>query len=218
MTLRTRRIDRPFEVKAAGDDGIFSGYGSVFGVVDSYRDTVIKGAFARSLDDWAKRGRLPALLWQHRMSEPIGVWTKMVEDDHGLYVEGKLALKTQRGAEAYELMRIGAINGLSIGFDIGADGFEYDKETDSYLLKEIDLWEVSLVTFPANVEATVDQVKAAIQAGPKEIERILRDAGFSRTQAKALLAHGLRGLRDAADDQLDELKALVQSNLKSLAG
>ena len=209
--LRTKRLNRPFEIKSVSDEGTFSGYGSVFGVVDSYRDVVIKGAFARTLDAWKAKGGMPALLWQHRWDEPIGVWSKMVEDDHGLYVEGQLALKTQRGAEAHELLKLKAIRGLSIGFNIGADGFEYDKTTDAYLLKQVDLWETSLVTFPANEEATVEEVKTAINGGPKEIERLLRDAGFSRTQAKALLADGLRGLRDA-EPGIAEVRALMQAN------
>jgi HK97 family phage prohead protease len=209
--VRTKRIDRPFEIKSVSDAGVFTGYGSVFGVVDSYRDVVIKGAFARSLDAWKQKAQLPALLWQHRSDTPIGVWTKMAEDDHGLYVEGRLALKTQQGAEAHELLKMGAVRGLSIGYMLGADGFEYDKERDAYLLKEIDLFETSLVTFPANEEANVTEVKAALSGGPKEIERYLRDAGFSRSQAKALLADGIRGLRDA-DTGIDDVKALLQSH------
>ena len=112
-------LDVPFEVKAVSDDGLFSGYGSVFGVLDSYKEVVAPGAFAESL-----QGRMPALLWQHRAGEPIGVYTAVREDAVGLYVEGKLALKTARGAEAYELLKMRALSGLSIGFVTREDSYD----------------------------------------------------------------------------------------------
>ena len=112
-------LDVPFEVKAVSDDGLFSGYGSVFGVLDSYKEVVAPGAFSESL-----QGRMPALLWQHRAGEPIGVYTAVREDAVGLYVEGKLALKTARGAEAYELLKMRALSGLSIGFVTREDSYD----------------------------------------------------------------------------------------------
>lgn len=207
--MKTKRIDRPFEVRSVTESGSFAGYGSVFGTVDSYRDVVEKGAFARSLAAWEQRGQLPALLWQHKSDEPIGVYTRMVEDDHGLFVEGQLALKTQRGAEAHELLKLGALRGLSIGFNYADGGVEYEKTTDTFRVKEVDLWETSLVTFPANTDATVIEVRSE-----RELEKHLRDAGLSRAAAKALLARGFAGLRDLreADTQVDELKQLMLSN------
>lgn len=199
MTLR-RHSTRPFEIKSVEDSGEFTGYGSVFGVKDSYGDIVIKGAFAKSLEEWASKGKNPKMLWQHRAAEPVGVWTSMKEDDHGLLVKGKLALKTARGAEAYELMKIGAVDGLSIGYSIAPMGLEYDKGLDAYLLKQLDLWEVSPVTFPANPDATIDAIKSAVKAGPKEFERLLRDAGLSSDEAKALMAKGFNGLRELRDE------------------
>lgn len=150
--------DFSFQIKAVNDDGHFSGYASVFDVVDGDYDVVVKGAFAESLASWEARKALPALLWQHRQSEPIGVYTKMVEDSVGLYVEGRLALKTARGAEAHELMKMGAVSGLSIGFVSRDDS--YDRVTSVRTLKKVDLWEVSVVTFPANDAARVNGVKA----------------------------------------------------------
>ena len=141
-------LDKPFEIKDVSASGTFAGYGSVYGNVDQGDDIVAPGAFADSLKSHSAKGRLPALLWQHKQSEPIGTFTAMREDDHGLYVEGKLALKTQRGAEAYELMKMGALTGLSIGYQTRTESF--DKVTGINTLQKLDLWEVSPVTFPAN--------------------------------------------------------------------
>lgn len=155
MSISTK--DFAFEIKAVNEDGFFSGYGSVFGVEDGYGDVVQKGAFVESLGAWAAKGRLPSMLWQHRPGEPIGVYTKMAEDSVGLYLEGKLALKTVRGAEAYELMKMGAISGLSIGYVVREDS--WDRVTDIRTLKKLELYEVSLVTFPANEASQVTSVK-----------------------------------------------------------
>lgn len=181
-------IDFPFEIKGVAADGSFEGYGSVFGVVDSYKEVVERGAFSESLADWQGKRRMPALLWQHRSGEPIGVWSVMQEDDLGLHVKGKLALKTARGAEAYELLQMHAISGLSIGYVTREDS--YDKVTGVRTLKKLDLWEVSLVTFPANDAARVSTVKSIdLIESLKDAESLLRDAGgFSRRDATALVA------------------------------
>ncbi|WP_239899389.1 HK97 family phage prohead protease [Laribacter hongkongensis] len=157
--------DFRFQIKAVSDDGHFSGYGSVFDVVDGDYDVVTKGAFSESLASWSQRKALPAMLWQHRQSEPIGVYTGMAEDSVGLYVEGQLCLDSPRGKEAHALMKMGAISGLSIGFVTRDDS--YDRVTGVRTLKKVDLWEVSVVTFPANDAARVNAVKArqAEQAG-----------------------------------------------------
>lgn len=198
-------LDIPFKIKSVSEDGVFSGYGSVFGVVDSYKEVVLPGAFAESL-----KVRRPAMLWQHRSSEPIGVYTLVKEDNIGLYVEGKLALKTVRGAETYELLKMDALNGLSIGFITREDS--YDKVTGVRSLKTVDLWEVSPVTFPANESARVSSVKSVEQiATLSDAEAYLRDTGgLSRREALALVARikSLHGQRDAGE--LGELAALIQ--------
>ncbi|MDD2742333.1 MAG: HK97 family phage prohead protease [Rhodocyclaceae bacterium] len=200
-------LDIPFKIKAVSEDGLFSGYGSVFGVVDSYKEIVAPGAFAESL-----QGRMPALLWQHRSAEPIGVYTSVKEDSIGLYVEGKLALKTARGAEAYELLKMQALNGLSIGFITREDS--YDKVSSIRTLKKVDLWEVSLVTFPANDASRVARVKSIESITTlSEAEAYLREAGgLSRQEAKALVMRlkSMNGQRDAGD--LGELAALLKRN------
>lgn len=198
------RLDVPFKIKAVSEDGLFSGYGSVFGVIDSYKEIVAPGAFSESLSQ-----RTPALLWQHRSGEPIGVYSALREDQTGLYVEGKLALKTARGAEAYELLKMGAISGLSIGFVTRDDS--YDRVTGIRTLKKVDLWEVSLVTFPANDAARVSGVKSIDTiASLSDAESYLRDAGgLSRREATAFVSR-IKSLHGRGDpDELGELLALA---------
>lgn len=191
-------LDIPFKIKAVSEDGLFSGYGSVFNVVDSYKEVVAPGAFTETL-----QGRMPSLLWQHRSGEPVGVYTAVREDNIGLYVEGKLALKTARGAEAYELLKMGAISGLSIGFITREDS--YDKVSGIRTLKKVDLWEVSLVTFPANDAARISAVKSIEEIKTmRDAETVLREAyGLDRIEAKTLLARlrDVAGSRDAEGEK-----------------
>ncbi len=180
------------EVRAVGDDGSIEGYGSVFGVKDDYDDVIAAGAFLGSLKAHKSAGTMPAMLWQHDADEPIGVWTEMAEDAKGLRVKGQLALETTRGKEAHALLKMGALNGLSIGFV--SKQWAYDRDTEVRTLTEVDLWEVSLVTFPANGKARVTNVKAATDdiAAPKDAERILREAGFSKADATSLVSRVMR--------------------------
>lgn len=209
-----RRLDVPFEIKSVDEKGRFSGYGSTFGDIDHYNDIVVKGAFKDTLQQWESKGRLPALLWQHNHDEPIGVYTEMREGTKGLEVEGQLALKTIEGARAYELLQMKALGGLSIGFRTKEE--EYDHDTGIRKLKAVDLWEVSLVTFPANEAAQINAVKDALRMGDvpaqRDVEKILREVGFSRQQAKRLMGGGYRALsqRDAGDGEADsEVKNLL---------
>jgi HK97 family phage prohead protease len=197
-------LDRPFEIKEIAEDGTFSGYGSVFNELDSYKDIVVKGAFAESL---AKKN--PSLLWQHRSGEPVGVYTEVREDDHGLFVAGKLALKTARGAEAYELMKMGAISGLSIGYVTEEDS--YDSKTGITTLTKLDLWEVSLVTFPANHSARVATVKTIEEVETlAAAEDLLRDSwGLSRAEACRIVAK-VKAIGQRESDLKHELAALAQ--------
>ncbi|MBT9495365.1 MAG: HK97 family phage prohead protease [Paucibacter sp.] len=198
------------ELKATSDDGSIEGYGSVFNVADDYDDVVAAGAFAASLKAHKSAGTIPAMLWQHDADDPIGVWTSMVEDAKGLRVSGKLCLDTVRGKEAHALLKMGALNGLSIGFV--SKQWAYDRDTEIRTLTEVDLWEVSLVTFQANKKATVTNVKAAPEelAAPKDAERALRDAGFSKAEAKTFVSLVMRmgeDRRDAANSTAQVLKA-----------
>ncbi len=179
------------QIKATGDDGTVEGYGSVFGVRDNYDDVIAKGAFIQSLKDHKAAGTMPAMLWQHDADKPIGIWTEMVEDEKGLRIKGQLAMETVKGKEAHSLLKMGALNGLSIGFM--SKEWAYDRETEVRTLTAIDLWEVSLVTFPANEKARVTNVKSAdeLQA-PKDAEKVLRDAGFSKSDATAFVSRVMR--------------------------
>ena len=200
-------LDVPFQIKAVSEDGLFSGYGSVFGVVDSYKEVVAPGAFTESL-----KGRMPSLLWQHRMAEPIGIYTSVKEDAVGLHVEGKLALKTARGSEAYELLKMGAVTGLSIGYQVRDES--YDRVSGINTLKKLDLWEVSLVTFPANDAARVTGVKTVEEIESlKDAEAFLRDAGgFSKSQALAIVAR-IKSMQGRSDsDELEQLAAAIRRN------
>ena len=179
------------QIKAAGDDGTVEGYGSVFGVRDNYDDVIAKGAFIQSLKDHKAAGTMPAMLWQHDADKPIGVWTEMVEDEKGLRIKGQLAMETVKGKEAHALLKMGALNGLSIGFM--SKEWAYDRDTEVRTLTAIDLWEVSLVTFPANEKARVTNVKSAEEmATPKDAEKVLRDAGFSKSDATAFVSRVMR--------------------------
>ena len=179
------------QIKAAGDDGTVEGYGSVFGVRDNYDDVISKGAFVQSLKGHKAAGTMPAMLWQHDADKPIGVWTEMVEDEKGLRIKGQLAMETVKGKEAHALLKMGALNGLSIGFM--SKEWAYDRETEVRTLTAIDLWEVSLVTFPANEKARVTNVKSADEmATPKDAEKALRDAGFSKSDATAFVSRVMR--------------------------
>ncbi|GAO71790.1 HK97 family phage prohead protease [Comamonas sp. E6] len=203
------------QIKATGDDGSIEGYGSVFGERDSYDDVIAVGAFVDSLKAHKAAGTMPAMLWQHDGAKPIGIWTEMVEDSKGLRIKGQLALETSLGKEAHALLKMGALNGLSIGFI--SKQWAYDRDTDVRTLTEVDLWEVSLVTFPANGKARVTNVKAADDlAAPKDAERLLRDAGFSKSDATAFVSRVMR-MGEARRESADSTAAAMRSADRLLA-
>ena len=156
--MRERRmLDFNLQVKSLESAGRFAGYASVFDVVDSQKDIILRGAFAETL-----KGRVGdiKMLWQHQQDEPIGVFERMFEDKNGLYVEGKLLLDVARAKEAYALLKEGAIGGLSIGYS--PIKYRLHERTGVRLLSAVELWEISLVTFPANEAAKITVVKQAI--------------------------------------------------------
>lgn len=213
--LTTKRFDAPLTIKSVNDSGEFEGYGSIFGNKDSDSDIIVPGAFQKSLSTWKDKGRLPAMLWQHRMDEPIGIYTEMKEDDVGLYVKGRLLIDDDPLARrAHGHMKAGSLTGMSIGFML--DDWEFSGEKEAFLLKEVDLWEVSLVTFPANEEARISNVKTALERGetprPSDVERALREAGFSKSQAQGFMAKGFGSIvpRDAErSEALESLKNIM---------
>lgn len=192
----------PFEVKAVDEAGRFSGYASVFGVMDSYRDIVVPGAFKKSIKQIkATKRPLPAL-WQHNSAEPIGGYDLLEEDATGLHVEGFLLIdQIVRAKEAHALMKAKIVSGLSIGYYTIDDSWN-DKERVR-MLKELELIEVSPVTFPANDDARVDTIKSKIAHGGlptlREFEQILRELGCSKSQATVIANRGLKHLLDRGE-------------------
>lgn len=185
MAGKIKHLDRPFEVKSKDDStGKFTGYASVFGDLDYGRDIVMPGAFSKSLEETAAKGRKIPILWQHRSAMPIGVYDVIREDSKGLYVEGALNQDVQQGREAYSLLKQGALSGISIGYDTIRE--EYDHSGIVRKLLEVDLAEASLVTFPMLDSARVDSVKSCKTLS--DLEDTLRDAGFSRSEAALFIA------------------------------
>lgn len=145
-----RRFDAGLTVT---DGTVISGYASVFGAADQGGDIVQKGAYGRSLARLGDQGGRVRMLWQHDPAQPIGIWDEVREDGMGLYVKGRLLTDVARGQEAATLIQAGAIDGLSIGYrTLRADRDGKGRR----LLAELELWEVSLVTFPMQTEARLD--------------------------------------------------------------
>ena len=171
--LDHHRLNTELEIKSLDEHGRFAGYASVFGVVDSQHDVVMPGAFTFTLEQRAGQIKL---LWQHQWGEPIGAITKLFEDARGLYIEGQLLMDVARAKEAYALMKAGVVKGLSIGYTPGR--WKRDPDSGVRQLQSVDLWEISLVTTPANAAAQVTVVKSD--------EEQLRRSGVLLTLADAL--------------------------------
>lgn len=196
-----------FELKREPDaDGEFEGYASVFNIVDQGMDVVERGAFLKSL-----AGRKPKMLWQHDQKQVIGVWDEVKEDERGLFVKGRILKDVQQGREAMVLMKAGVIDSMSIGYRT----IEASSEGSGTVRKllEVDLFEISLVTFPMLPDATVTDVKSIKTI--REFEKALRDAGFSLKEAKAVAADGFAGLAAHRDDAVDKVDAEGMNAFKS---
>lgn len=212
MAVEYRDV-RLLETKASADTpGAFSGYGAVFGNEDAQGDVIRQGAFKSTLSEWRGRGKFPPMLLQHGGMDsfvgprpddllPVGEWTDVQENARGLKVEGRLfALATERGQYIYEGLKAGALDGLSIGyktreFIAGTRAGEPDRT-----LTDVDLWEVSIVTFPANPKARVTAVKALSTDDLRDLEAALRDAGVPRKDCpKAVWAFKQWLQRDAGE-------------------
>jgi len=208
--MEQKHLDFSLEIKELQENGSFKGYGSVFDVRDGWDDIVLKGAFTKSLES-----KTPVMLWQHNDAEPIGVYDLVKEDNLGLYMEGHLLVDgVVRAKEAYVLLKNKAINGLSIGYIPVKWEWESHDDVRVRLLKEIDLWEVSLVTFPANPKAVISGVKSMETI--RDVEDCLRDAGLGRSQAKAVIA-AVRASVQREADKAAVLKA-AQDLLNKIKG
>ena len=213
-----------FKADSVDDDGTFKGYGSVFGNVDSYREVVAPGAFADSLKAIAESGDPLPALWQHKASEPVGGFDVLKEDARGLYCEGFLLKQfIPRAAEAHALMARRVVKGLSIGYYVIEDS--WNEKDRIRTLTKLDLQEISIVTFPANVAAQIEEVKSLdhiIKAGRmpslSEFEDFLREAGFSKSQASVVAGRGLKELlsRGEPGGATSELSTLLSNFTISL--
>lgn len=203
-------LGRPvgLDVKQISEQGEFEGYASVFGDRDQGDDIVVSGAFSDSLVSHPiERVKM---LWQHRPDKPIGKWLEAREDTKGLYVRGKLFLGIQQGRECHELMKEGAIDGLSIGYR--TKSHQYDTDLGIRRLIKLDLREISVVTFPMLESATVSLVKGDSLPTEREFERwLMRDAGFSAQQAKAIIADGFKSLKSARDAGTGDENGLLEA-------
>ena len=170
---------------AANDKGEFEGYASVFNGVDSYRDTILPGAFAESI----KAGTPKMFINHDSWGVPVGDWVNLSEDDTGLLVKGKIDMIHKDGPTVYSALKRGAMDGLSIGFRIPIGGAE-ESDEGTRIIGNIDLKEISVVNFPADGDARISVVKSDIESidNFKDLEAILRDAGFSVSAAKVFMS------------------------------
>lgn len=185
----TQTLNFGLEIKALSDRG-FEGHGAVFGNVDLGGDIVAHGAFRRTISQHKQAGTMPAMFWMHKTDHVAGAWTDVKEDSRGLYVKGELA-DTTLGNEMRALLKMKAVRGLSVGFRTK----DYDFNRDgNRILKEVDLFEVSLVSMAMNPLAKVEAVKSQLTGSGeyvpdiREFEEILRDAGLSRKAARHVCA------------------------------
>jgi len=208
----------PFELKAedaTSERGMFEGYGSVFGNVDFGGDIVRAGAFTKSLLEWQAKGELPQLLYYHESRNIIGDWLTMSEDAKGLKVSGKLWINGEARLEdavrAHNVMRGTGPKGLSIGYSVvESEVIEFNGGMIREII-EVKLFEVSVAPFAMNEKADVTGVKKNELLSKREVEKKLRDAGFSRESSKAILAGGYEALERDAKRKVDAVERDAQT-------
>lgn len=188
------------------EQGVFKGYASTYDL-DRGGDIIVKGAFDKTL---ATNAAQVKILWQHKQDQPIGRPVVMRTDENGLYVEGKVS-DTALGRDAKTLMKDGVINSMSIGFITKESDYNNDGVR---LIKELELVEFSLVTYPMNEKAIITQVKNALDV--RELESILREAGYSKAQATKMASVSIKSLREA--DEESKSRAELNQLLTNLKG
>ena len=214
--MERKRLDfDAVEIKLKDESkGIFEGYASVFDGVDSYGDTIVRGAYKKTLEN---RQRLPQMLYNHDRNWIIGKWVEMSEDSKGLYVKGELTPGHSISSDVYASMKHGTLDGMSIGYRVPKGGME---ETDDVrVLKQIDLIEVSVVTTPADDHARIqlDSVKSRFEriVTIRDVEDFLRDEGnFSKAAAQAFISRFKGVLSESAPvDVTDAVLATLRKQL-----
>lgn len=195
------RKDAAVDLQASVKTGIIEGYASLFNVVDSGGDIVAPGAYRSSLERLDAEGRNIKMLWQHAVDTPIGVWDDVREDDKGLYVKGRVIQDVTKGREALKLIEAGVVDGLSIGYRT----INSCKDEDGRrILQKVELWEVSIVTFPMLPSATiasktdvpkeiVEKLKAGDRLTEREFGKLAKGFGLSNSQADRAARIHLKG-------------------------
>ena len=212
-------IDLELDAKAVSSSGEFEGWASTFDNVDRGRDVVKAGAFDESLRD--RPANKVKMLRAHDPNWLVGHWKEMRTTSEGLLVKGQLLLDTVAGKECYELMKVGALDAMSIGYKVLKDSF--DRQNSVRFLEKVALFEVSLVTFGMNEQAVVSAVKGEEITTIRQFETFLRDvAGFSHGRAKHVASHGFKEsdpreeAGSANADLMDRLNRLAE-NLQASA-
>jgi HK97 family phage prohead protease len=199
------KIEVPFEVKASDDQGNFEGYAAVFNNVDLGDDVILPGAFTKVKT--TRSGRLKLALF-HDLTRLVGS-ADFTQDSHGLYIKGKVNLAVSYARDAYELMKEGTLDSMSIGFNTILAAYEEREGRSIRIIKQAELWEASLVPFGMNPEAQVTDVKSDIRI----FEKALRDRmGLSQKEAAAVASLGYSAVhRDGGTEAtaiVDELKSI----------
>lgn len=200
---------RPLQIKAVGEaddlaEGTIKAYASVFGNIDSYGDVVEKGAFARTISEWKESGDTLPLLWGHNTLDPdfnIGGVKSAVEDDHGLLIEAEFDLDNPKAAQVYRLCKGRRVRDLSFAFDIAEAGEGKVDDQPVRVLKDLDLFECSIVPYGANPETSIVAVKHSLQSLTGQLQKNDdRREDWSE----------LRGMLVSAVDLIDALSASVE--------
>lgn len=186
------------------EEGVFTAYANVKNVVDKARECSVDGCFIGSVTKAQETNRYPKMLLQHDHKQVCGIWVNMEEDEHGLKVTGKLALNTTIGRETYELLKMGALDSLSIGYIVKRE--HYDAKTNITFLQEVELKEISIVTFPCNIDSLVESVKS------EDIERILTEEPTIEEDDSVVVSEEQEPEEEVIPDEvMEKLDSLVLS-------
>lgn len=211
--METKGFETSFELKTS-DDGVFEGHGAVFNKPDEFGDIIMPGAFKKSLRTHGRRK--VKMFLEHDRTKLLGVWEQLKEDGDGLFVKGRLLLELQTAKEVFILMKEGVLDSLSIGFRTILSQFDSKREGRNIL--ELKLFEVSLVSIPAQMAALITNVK---NVSPEDIEtkgdleRVLRDVGISKSVSRFIVAGWTPPARRDAEGGT-ELVSRISAVTKSL--
>jgi HK97 family phage prohead protease len=223
MQLRKTLSLADVQLEIEDQVGVFSGYASKWGGVDSYGDTILKGAFAETLQS----NGLPKMFFNHEWKMPIGKWTSVQEDEIGLFVKGELTPDVSISKDVYAALKHGTLDGLSVGGFVKPDGYKTNK-SGRVISKWSKLMEISPVVFPADSAARIDitSVKSIdFEAllpeckSERDIEQLLRDAGLGKWEAMAIVSRAKAIItgRDAQSDAEAKQLAEIEERIKRLA-